>query len=61
MRKGGHRTCDHHDPRNWFDVLAGGGLVRTTCRVCKGFVGYRPAERRKSPRSKVQSPKSGGK
>jgi len=38
--------CPQHiDPQVWLDEPAPGRLdwIRTTCRLCHGFIGYRPA------------------
>jgi hypothetical protein len=39
------QTCSpHNDPANHVDAPAPGGRVRTTCRFCGRFLGYRPSE-----------------
>lgn len=40
------RCWTHTDPREWLDEPAHRrpGFIRSTCRRCGGFVGYRPAE-----------------
>ena len=38
-----NRSCRlHNDQRNYVDVVLKSGWIRTTCRVCGRFVGYRP-------------------
>lgn len=42
------------DPRNFVDTLTKDGrMIRTTCKVCGSFVGYRPAEVVKKTRKRV--------
>ena len=38
------RCLQHIDPKNWLDATVAGrpGWIRTTCRRCEAFVGYRP-------------------
>lgn len=41
------RRCSSHiDHRHWLDTPATGrpGWIRTTCRLCGAFIGYRPSE-----------------
>lgn len=39
-------TCRHHDATTWRDKAAAQrpGWIRTTCRHCGGFIGYRPSD-----------------
>lgn len=37
------RDHPHHDPKNWIDEPPKNGMIRTHCKVCGEFVGYRPA------------------
>jgi len=32
----------HHNPTIWKDAPATDGRIRTVCKTCGGFVGYRP-------------------
>ena len=34
----------HHDPALWQDHPPANGRIKTMCRVCGGFVGYRPSK-----------------
>lgn len=38
----GLRCLTHIDPRLWLDIAVA-GRIRTTCRLCGTFIGYRPA------------------
>ncbi|HVA50160.1 MAG TPA: hypothetical protein VNH11_27590 [Pirellulales bacterium] len=45
------RFCSpHNNPANYLDGPAPGGMVRSTCKICGRFIGYRPrpARSRKS-------------
>ena len=41
-RKAQNKTsCIHVFPKNWIDQPAENGTIRTTCRLCGRFIGYR--------------------
>lgn len=46
--------CDHLDVANWKDAAdpKRPSLIRTTCRVCGRFLGYRPVEVKKTRKKK---------
>lgn len=33
----------HSDPQNWEDEPRKKGMIRTYCKICGDFIGYRPA------------------
>jgi len=46
------RDHPHNDPRHWVDEPPAAGLIRTHCKICRDFIGYRPD--RKAERSSQQ-------
>lgn len=36
------RDHAHCDPRNWVDEPSAADMVRTHCKTCGNFIGYRP-------------------
>lgn len=38
------RTCtdNHADPKNWLDLSPDSGRIKTVCKFCNAFIGYRP-------------------
>jgi hypothetical protein len=36
----------HNDPINWVDEPKKGRMIRTHCKVCGDFIGYRPFSKR---------------
>jgi len=41
----GTRDHSHNESQNWVDEPASGGRIRTHCRLCRAFIGYRPVRR----------------
>lgn len=39
----------HNNPANFIDTPTVGGRIRTTCRVCGCFIGYRDPDRQQAP------------
>ena len=47
------RDHPHNDSQNWADEPPAAGLIRTHCKICGDFIGYRPDP--KAERSLPQS------
>jgi hypothetical protein len=44
-------TADHKEPANWLDTSMPGGKIRTVCKECGRFIGYRDAATDKQDRN----------
>jgi hypothetical protein len=42
---------DHRDPKNWRDEHVAGGRIRSLCKGCGKFIGYRDAATDKQDRT----------